>query len=113
MTAKPKLLALTAAVAAIALAGCGGSDAATSSAVDTAALQQFQSCLSEHGVELPQGGGPPSGGAPPSGGQPPSGGGLPGPGGAASKKMQRAMQACQQYAPQGSPGGFPGAPPSQ
>ena len=111
MSAKPKhLLVCAAAAATIALAGCGGSGETTSSTIDAAALQQFQSCLSEHGVELPQGGAPPGGGAPPSGGQPPSGGGFPRQGGAPSKKVQRAMEACQQYAPQGPPGGFPGAP---
>ena len=113
MIASPKrLLTVTAAIGAIAaaVAGCGGSDAATGSTIDTAALQQFQSCLSEYGVEMPQGG------APPSGGQPPSGG-FPGQGRSPSKKMQKAFAACQQYAPQapagGPPGGFPGAPPSQ
>ncbi len=106
MIAKRKRLLVAAGAAAIALAGCGGSGGTTSPTVDAAALQQFQSCLSQHGVTLPQGGPPPSGGAPPSGG-------FPGQGQASSRKMQRAMQACQQYAPQGPSGGFPGAPPSQ
>jgi hypothetical protein len=113
---RPKVLAaVTAATIALTAAGCGsgGADVPTSfdpssgsasgGPANTAAFQRFQSCLAEHGVNLPEGG------APPSGGQPPGGGDLPG-GGA---KAQRAFQACQQYMPQapgGAGGGFPGAP---
>jgi hypothetical protein len=104
---KTAALAVVMAAASLAIAGCGGgSSASTTPNVDTQAMQQFQDCLSQQGVQAPQDGAPPSGGLPPNG-QPPSGGI---PGGQPSKKMQKAFQACQQYAPQG---GFPGAPPTQ
>jgi hypothetical protein len=91
------------AVAAFAAFGGGSSSTTTTNGpFDQAAMQQFQQCMSQHGVQAPQPGqGRPSGGFSP------------------SKKMQQAIQACRQYAPQlqgappdGAPqgGGFPGAP---
>ncbi len=120
MIAAPgRLLAAVAVSAAVAagIAGCGESDSTTTPGPDSAALQKFQACLSEHGVEPPQGGAPPAAGQPPTTPARPPRGGIPGRGGEPSKKIQRAMQACRQYAPSGgpsgaAPGGFPGAPPS-
>jgi hypothetical protein len=55
-----------------------------------AQLEEFQDCLSDQGVELPE-----PGSGPPATQQPDS-------------EMLRAMQECQQYAPEGlSPGGPP------
>jgi hypothetical protein len=106
-------LSLAVLAAALALAGCGGSTTSTTSgapgAPSQAAFAQFRTCLAQHGVKAPSGGGPPAGGPPtgqpPGSGQPPAGFG-----GAPSKKMQRALQACRQYAPRPPGGGF--VPPS-
>ena len=110
---RTRLLAVIVGASALGLVGCGGGGATTSTAppgaLNQADLAKLQTCLAQHGVKAPNGGGPPAGGPP--AGQPPSGGGAPrGFGGPPSKKMQRAFEACRQYAP-GPPGGFAAAPP--
>ena len=88
----------------------GGSDSeSTSTTVQPpagAVSQEFQDCLAEHGVDVPDGppsGTPPSGGAPPSGGFPPTGSG--------GGDQAKAFQACSKYLPDDAgAGGFPTPP---
>ena len=59
-------LVLVAAVAVTAYAATeGGSSSSAASGPDQAAMQEFQQCLSEHGVTPPQGAGAPPSDAPP------------------------------------------------
>jgi hypothetical protein len=106
-------LSLAVLAASVVIAGCGGSSTTSTTsapgAPSQAAFAQFHTCLAQHGVKAPSGGGPPAGGPPT--GQPPASGGPPGGfGRAPSKKMQQAFQACRQYAPGPPGGGF--TPPS-
>lgn len=75
----------------------GGASTTPTAGPDRAALEQFEQCLSEHGVTPPQ----PGSGAPSARGTP-------------SQKLQQALQDCRQYAPAGPTSGAPplGGPPS-
>jgi hypothetical protein len=98
------VIAISIALAGSLLIGCGGS-AGTGSTDAQAQMEQFQSCLADHGAAVPgPGGARPSstGGSAP---QPPSGSPP-----KMSAKTEKAMQACNQYLPVGGPAG--GAPPT-
>jgi hypothetical protein len=107
------LSALVLVAATVALAACGGSSGANSSAnagtTQNASRAKFDQCLKDQGVTPPSrppggagggnGNGPPVGGG---NGQPPGGG--PGAGGG-DPKFAKALQACAKYRPQGAGGG--------
>ena len=96
---------------AIAATACGNTSNSSSpnQSTTTAAKRSttaFTSCLKNHGVTLPGGGGfpqggqPPNGAQPPSNGQPPSGTGSGGP--EIPAKFRKAIKACASLAPQGN-----------
>ena len=98
-----KVMALASLLTALAVlaAGCGSTKKTTSASfqgggppqVDRQAFAQFQQCLQDHGVSLPNG--RPQGGQP---GQRPS----------FDAKTQKAFRACSQYLPSRPQGGFGG-----
>lgn len=104
------LAAAVAIALAIVLVVSGGDDSDSTATMPVPAAgavsQQFQDCLAEHGVEVPEGqpsGTPPSGGVPPSGGAPPTG--------SAGSDQAEAFQACSKYLPDDAgAGGFPAPP---
>jgi len=108
---------LPALAGALLLAGCGSgsssSAAAASGGSTTAGLSAFQSCLKQHGVNVPAGPGQPSGrptgsfspGARPTGAIP---SGTARPGGPFGGANSSAMKACVKYAPAGFGGGANG-----
>jgi hypothetical protein len=118
-----RLLVLAPVVAALALAGCGGSSPSNSAASGAGPGRVFsakvQACLKKQGVTLPafrgRGGGPPGGGppagAPPTGatpgGTPPAGAPPQGQRSARFQKLQKALKACGATFPQRGAGGGP------
>jgi hypothetical protein len=107
-------LLVSACAALIAVGGCGGDDTAQQPSRSTTQgrggeqMDDFVSCLREHGADIPEGERPKGAapeGAPPEGGQPPQYGAPPG--AQRDEKTQAAFEACRGELPDGAgpPGG--------